>query len=122
MLKVTTRTVRAGAGWLAAGAPAARTAQSASPAIRRTRSVGGRLASGGQHAPGIGNVGPLACEADERDVPGRHPANGSFQREEGTLHDRCGDLGAGAEASRRLVDDDRATGLLYRGHDRLAIQ
>src|SRR5262245_56423385 len=123
MLKVTTRRVRPGGdGWLSAAALDARTAPSASPAIRRTRSVGERLASGGQHAPGIGNMSSLARKPNKRDVPGRHPADGSFQREEGARHDRRGDLGTGPEAAWRLVNDDRASGLLHRGHDRLAIE
>src|SRR5438552_16679852 len=92
------------------------------------RGMGGRaseregFADGGDDARDVGHVRLLAGEADERDVVGGHAADRRFEREERAVHDRGRDLGARPEAPRRLVYDDRASGLLDRRHERVAVE
>ena len=54
----------------------------------------------------VGHVGLLAREAHEGHVVGGDAPDGRLEGEERALHDGGGDLGAGAEALRRLVHDD----------------
>src|SRR5206468_163306 len=86
------------------------------------RLEGEGLAGGGGDTRDVGDVRLLAREADERYVVRGDAAHGRLEVEERALHDGRGDLGAGAEAPRRLVDDDGAAGLGDRGDDRLAVE
>src|SRR5213593_2381959 len=79
-------------------------------------------ARGGDEPGHVGDVRLLAREADERHIVRGHASNRRLEREEGAVHDRGGDLGARAEAPRRLVDDDRAARFLDRPHERVAIE
>src|SRR5437867_8283699 len=106
-LNVTTRS--RGAGSERAGATVIRRPRTARTAARRTtRSVRERLARRREDAPDVGHGGALAGEADEGNVVGGDATDGRLQREERALHDRGGDLGAGAEALGRLVHDERS--------------
>src|SRR6266545_4170275 len=79
-------------------------------------------ARGGDDPGHVGDVRLLAREADERHVVRGHASDRRLERQKRAVHDRGGDFGAGAEAARRLVDDDGAAGLLDRGHECFAIE
>src|SRR5439155_1168698 len=98
--------------------PVPRTVRRSTPSSRASR----RVAGGGGDTRDVGDVRLLAREADERYVVRGDAAHGRLEVEERALHDGRGDLGAGAEAPRRLVDDDGAAGLGDRGDDRLAVE
>src|SRR2546425_577829 len=92
-LKVTTRSGRGGSAAATAPAPSSRMARNAShPASRTGRSVRERVARGGEDPGDVGDVRPLAGEADEGDVAGGHAPERRLQREERGLHDGGGDL------------------------------
>src|SRR3989442_740717 len=109
-----------------------RTVRRSTPSSRASRRVAGVAATGptwegvggvgGDDARDVGDIRLLAREADERHVVRRDAAHGRLEVEESALHDGRGDLGAGPEDSRRLVDDNGAAGLADRGDDRLAVE
>src|SRR4030095_10244450 len=95
-----------------------------SRAAATTRDTSGTFAFSRAKPPnGTSYAGTRSMGASgDRSSVGGHPREGRREREERAVHDRGGDLRAGAKAPGGLVDDDGAAGLLDRIHQRLPIE